>query len=444
MGFFDSLVKGATGFLSGGSWMGSLLGAGLGMLSGEQSNSANLKAMREQNDFNAKESEKQRQWQSDEWDKQFKAQTNEWYNQAAWQADAQRQEWQYQFDQQNAYNAPTEQVKRLQSAGINPAVLAGNAGGLSPAPAAPPAPSPATPSGGAVQGAAASGGQAPQMKSFGDFVDAFASASMHNAQANEVTTLLSVKAANMLKEGQILEHRENILRIDALNKEIFTKKQYQLLEKQVDEADKKITLLAMQGEVEAKKIITETYLGIYQMFAADLKGKKLQLFTDTMQLRIQEMQSYIDNLDADTRNKNAQATSAEFWNGVNAETRKSIISRIEDEAIMVANDSNVSTETKSDRIDQIRAYADMARYSNDNKEIAFWADVITNGVNAGANLVGEFTKFKSFKALNKTQKDNVSARIREIEERNKPRRTITHKSKNDDGSTVTETLHNVD
>lgn len=69
--------------------------------------------------FNAEEAEKQRQWQSEEWQRQFDQQNEQWFTQTDY---ANQQAFNYWMKQQN-YNTPSEQVRRLNQAGLNPAVL---------------------------------------------------------------------------------------------------------------------------------------------------------------------------------------------------------------------------------------------------------------------------------------------------------------------------------
>ena len=94
--------------LSGGL---GLAGSLLGSAANSESASENLEAQREENqknrEFNAQQAELARQYATREREAQQQYQS---------------QEWQRQFDAQNAYNTPAAQSQRLKSAGINPAV----------------------------------------------------------------------------------------------------------------------------------------------------------------------------------------------------------------------------------------------------------------------------------------------------------------------------------
>lgn len=338
MGFFGDLLSGATSFLTGGGFFGSLLNAGLGMLGSSQSNSNQLAAMREQNNFNAQEAEKQRNWQSQEWKDQFRAQTdwqhqewqsqfraqsNEWYNQ---QDYANEQAYNYWLQQQQ-YNSPAANVQRMNEAGFN-ASAAANAQqfggtGLQAAPTSvPTASAPAAPSGGAVQGAAASSSGIPQMKSFADFVDAFSSASLKDSQSKEVLTLLSGKFRKQMLENDTLENLRDISKIDAIWKERFKRKEYNQLVASIDKIEKEAAMaLSLTGKYDSEKLLADART-LYEKESAGLKGEEFRLFNLTFNLRIKMIEEQLRNLQQDTEVKGSQVVSnkaqANFYNATAA------------------------------------------------------------------------------------------------------------------------------
>ena len=104
----QGLETGTAIALSGGL---GLAGSLLGSAANSASASENLEAQREENqknrEFNAHQAELARQYSTSEREAQQKYQS---------------EEWQRQFEAQNAYNTPAAQSQRLKSAGINPAV----------------------------------------------------------------------------------------------------------------------------------------------------------------------------------------------------------------------------------------------------------------------------------------------------------------------------------
>lgn len=136
-----------------------LAGAGIAA----SSNSANIAAAADLNAENrawqSREAQKARQWSRDEWNRQFKINEQDWLKKFNLQSDFSRSlmnesneleqsNWLKQFNLQNEYNDPSAQVARLQSAGLNPALVLGNgsASGMMAAPSAPPVSAPSAPS----------------------------------------------------------------------------------------------------------------------------------------------------------------------------------------------------------------------------------------------------------------------------------------------------------
>lgn len=113
-----------------------------------------LEVNREQNAWQAAENNVDRQWQANEWTRQFEAQVQAQRDMYLEQLHAQKEsdmaKWREQFQEENRYNAPGNQVARLMAAGINPAaavsqIMGGNASsagaGASSSPSAASAPS---------------------------------------------------------------------------------------------------------------------------------------------------------------------------------------------------------------------------------------------------------------------------------------------------------------
>lgn len=93
-------ILGAALVSGGASLLGNIFGGIFGSSSQESANRTNLEIARMTNQANREQLESQQAWSE--------------------------QMWQKQFDAQNEYNLPKNQVKRLLEAGINPAVLGGN------------------------------------------------------------------------------------------------------------------------------------------------------------------------------------------------------------------------------------------------------------------------------------------------------------------------------
>lgn len=117
-----------------------------------------LEANREQNAWQSSENEIDRQWQANEWQRQFeeqvRAQRQMYEEQLNLQRESDLQKWRAQFEAENQYNSPSNQVARLMAAGINPAaaasqIMSGNAGSLGAGSSSVPA-SAGAPSGGSV------------------------------------------------------------------------------------------------------------------------------------------------------------------------------------------------------------------------------------------------------------------------------------------------------
>lgn len=85
---------------------------------------AQKEMQQEQNQFQAAENEKDRDWQSETWLQHFLMENDEY----AKRLGLQQKQWQSQFDIANVYNAPSAQMARLKSAGINPSAMMQNSG----------------------------------------------------------------------------------------------------------------------------------------------------------------------------------------------------------------------------------------------------------------------------------------------------------------------------
>lgn len=132
--------KRGTGLILGGSMLAGVLGSvGSAAISSAGQNSVNKKQMnfaesenQKNRDWQSEEAQIARDWNRQEWDRQFQLENQQWFTQLA----AQNGIWKQQQDYLNAYNSPESQVKRLQAAGLNPALAlgdSGNASGMAPA-----------------------------------------------------------------------------------------------------------------------------------------------------------------------------------------------------------------------------------------------------------------------------------------------------------------------
>lgn len=77
-----------------------------------------------QNQWQSAENAIDREFQAEQWMKQFQAQVEQQLTMFEKEGQRYMDQWKQQFEMQNAYNSPEQQVKRLMAAGINPAALA--------------------------------------------------------------------------------------------------------------------------------------------------------------------------------------------------------------------------------------------------------------------------------------------------------------------------------
>lgn len=131
----------------------------LGFVSSQNNIAAQKDMMREQN-----------QWQSSENDKS---------------RDFQRDLWRYQFDLENEYNNPSNQIKRLMAAGINPAAILGQNGS---APLGVPAANPSTATGMTVTPQQVTGFTHPNLANFGSTIAQLMEAAARVSDSNLSTT----------------------------------------------------------------------------------------------------------------------------------------------------------------------------------------------------------------------------------------------------------------
>lgn len=131
----------------------------LGFASGEHNIEAQKEMMRDQN-----------LWQSSENDKS---------------RDFQRDLWRYQFDLENEYNNPSNQIKRLMAAGINPAALLGQNGS---APLGVPAANPSTATGMTVTPQQVTGFSHPNLANFGSTIAQLMEAAARVSDSNLSST----------------------------------------------------------------------------------------------------------------------------------------------------------------------------------------------------------------------------------------------------------------
>ena len=104
---------------------GALLGAG-GSVAGSAIAASGAKDTNaQQMQFTQQENEKNREWQSAEADKNRQWQEQQWDYQFNKTFGSQLQQFRYEQDYINNYNSPQAQVRRLQDAGLNPALALG-------------------------------------------------------------------------------------------------------------------------------------------------------------------------------------------------------------------------------------------------------------------------------------------------------------------------------
>ena len=196
------------------------VGLGLGFLGGVgetmQADDAVLRNLRENErnrQFNHDEAALQRQWQSSEWDKQFQQQLNAWYKQYDYN---QEQSYQYWLKQQH-YSSPSEQIKRLNAAGLNANAMFndGNVGGLAPAasiPSAPSTPNPSVPAASAASigtpNPAVASSSADMMRSIGSLVSDLSKVYVENTKLRpEIDEIFAnIKNKELMNEGIQLDN----------------------------------------------------------------------------------------------------------------------------------------------------------------------------------------------------------------------------------------------
>ena len=173
----------------------------------------NLRENEKNRQFNHNEAQLQRDWQSSEWDKQFEKQSEEWYKQNQFNQDLSYQYW---LKEQN-YSSPTEQIKRLNAAGLNANALFndGNIGGLAPAASIPSAPSSishSVPSAAAASistsNPAVASSKADMIRSVGSFISDISKVYTENKKLQpEIDLLLAnVKNQELISEGVRLDN----------------------------------------------------------------------------------------------------------------------------------------------------------------------------------------------------------------------------------------------
>lgn len=203
-------------------------------------NERNIEVQRNNNRIN-------REWQSSEnaLDREFQAQQQESLLNS--QQDFQREMYDYQFNKQNEYNLPSNQIARLRAAGLNPAALLGSSGGL----------------------AAASGNSSVNVPSVPSAPGAVGSHSV--SPSPQIQTPMSSIAQMFSSIAQLQDSVSNAHRQGSEVKKIET-----LLPKEADKLEAETGVMISQQRLnEATAAVTEFNNMLQNMFGKDEKAAEV-------------------------------------------------------------------------------------------------------------------------------------------------------------------------
>lgn len=333
--------------------------------------------------------EQNRKWQSEENQKN---------------RDWQSSEWQRQFDLTNEYNDPSNQVARLARAGINPALaFQGASGQVGQSSASPSAPS-----------GASTSVTSPIPDAL--FTRDYQSAEAFSRSVEALSRLGANQADRPLKE--------------AATRNLLTQASHEEVKQQLSEFDYQMKLIygdalenakVNQAVANYQNILSDTLLkaaqtGYYNNEALvsaarklvleseeELNHEQLKLLRTELKFAPQRLQAMIDYYNATARNQSEQAEQTAFWNSLYRDEREYLVKNIHNDAAQKFQNAKMSEEQR----DLLRFHISQARYADDNKEIKFWNDLITQDLGLAADIAGDLTRMASFRALSKSQQDKV-------------------------------------
>lgn len=358
----------------------------LGFASSQNNIAAQKDMMREQN-----------QWQSSENDKS---------------RDFQRDLWRYQFDLENEYNNPSNQIKRLMAAGINPAALLGQNGS---APLGVPAANPSTATGMTVTPQQVTGFSHPNLANFGSTIAQLMEAAARVSDSNLSTTQKAKVESEVSKNLAIADEAS----ANAARTNIVSQIEASNLDKEFKAKIANLAALTAKYEadgnyVQASKIVKDLEAELMRIdvkFAPQLKVASLNQTKALTNYYSQKAASepYVrQNLQASTRYTNALRETEN-------QLRESKVSISEYQAkiaelvqLSSESDYRIHLSTENDRINGIIqdmynkklindiAYQNYLHASTENKwqEFQYIMNIsneafrsITGAVNANANLM---------------------------------------------------------
>ena len=308
---------GAETILAGvGLGVNTLMGIGSTM-EADDAVTRNLRENERNRQFNHDEAIAQRQWQSAEWDKQFEKQSQEWYKQNQFNQDLAYQYWL----KEQQYSSPTEQIKRLNAAGLNANAMFndGNVGGLAPAASIPSAPSSISPSVPASSAASIStpnpalaSSKADMIRSIGSFVSDISKVYVENEKLRpEIDQILgNIKNQELVNEGLQLDnafksltfgHRAEKAKNDMLASTI----QLAILEEQKENISEDTLLKIQERHKAASEVLLNELQGDKVSYEAALVLKNLLAFDKRLGMEMRIGESEV------TRNRAAAYESTE-------------------------------------------------------------------------------------------------------------------------------------
>lgn len=318
--------------------------------------------------------------------------------------DWQSSEWSRQFDLTNEYNDPSNQVARLAKAGINPAVaFQGANAGVGQSSASPSAPS---------------GASSSVTTPFPDSVltQGFQSADAFNRAIESYSKLRANEADVPLKKAY--EH--------------FLKNQasHEAVKQELDEFDYQMKLVygealenqrVNQALANYKHTLADTLLKAAQTgeanehslelaalrllheSSAQLNDTSRQLLETDLKYAAKRIQSMIRYYDSTAEKNYAEAESVRFWNTLYSDERNYLVKNIHNDAAQKFQNVRMTQNQR----DLLHYHIQQAKYANDQKEIKFWNDLIMQDLGVASDMVQDFTRLSSFKALSKSQQDKV-------------------------------------
>lgn len=426
------------------SSLGSSVLSGAASIFGQQeANDANMESLARQMAFQREENEKQRVWQREEnatnrqfeseqaeiarseqnryWHEQFDTSSAEWYN----QQNRVMQNW---YEQQ-AYNSPANQVARARAAGFNPSAVS-NQGGLQDSSVilqSPSVPSVSMPSGsipsGSSTGPSLSGspsaipmqntfsGVADMLRSIGSFVGELSKADVDQTFKND--------SLNVIRENWKSLQLKN--RVDAVSAFVAEQTKDTKVNQIMQEYANTIMMYDIMG-VE----FDEKQQNILNIKEDRLLTRAKRFMNDEQLKQLKDLFPYVrKDLISTINAKNAQAVrdresagliheqfvSQEFWNQLNSEQRDTLVRSM----VLDVEQKTEALGLTSEQANLARLMSEKAQKDVDYYTARFWNDAINQYLRTGVDIFGEFTKFKSFKALGEIQQQKVRNDMRQLE-----------------------------